>query len=231
MCTRRYAGEAPLRDAVGLFVALQAFRLELLPSESVCGGPFHPYSIPVAAMANTKSQLETCRQFDGRSTPPSGRFAVVVSRFNDRITSGLLNGAVDTLTARGVPADAIDVFWAPGAFELPTIAGCLARAGGHAAILCLGAVIRGETSHDQHINRAVSMQLAELGVTTGVPVLFGVLTCDTLEQALARSGAQRGTAGKDNAESRVGNKGAECAEAALEMVGLLQQIRKPGGAS
>jgi len=162
--------------------------------------------------------------YEGDLAAPEGRFAIVVSRFNESITSGLLQGAVSTLADRGVPPERIDVAWVPGAFEIPTAAARLARCGRYAAVLCLGAVIRGETSHDQHINRAVSMALAELGASCGLPVLFGVLTCNTLEQAIARSGGQAATRGKDQPDSRIGNKGAECAEAALEMVNLLARL-------
>lgn len=157
-----------------------------------------------------------------------GRFAIVVSRYNATVTNGLLEGALETLRARGVADSAVDIFWVPGSFEIPTVAGHLARSGRYLAVLCLGAVIKGETTHDQHINRAVSLSLARLGTETGVPVLFGVLTCNTLEQALARSGPVRGTRGKDVAEARTGNKGVECAEAALEMVALLWQMKKEG---
>jgi len=157
------------------------------------------------------------------SVPAAGRFAVVVARFNQSITQRLLDGAVETLLKHGVADDQIDVAWVPGAFEIPTVAGEMAATGRYAAVLCLGAVIRGETSHDQHINRAVSSMLAEIGVHYGLPVLFGVLTCNNLEQAVARSGGQP-THGKDQPDSRVGNKGIECAEAALEMVDLLRQL-------
>ncbi len=156
------------------------------------------------------------------------RFAIVVSEYNRTVTEGLLEGAIQTLKDHGVGEEAVDVFWVPGSFEIPTVAGHLARGGRYAAVLCLGAVIKGETTHDQHINRAVSLSLAQLGVETGVPVLFGVLTCNTLEQALARSGKVVGTRGKDVAEARTGNKGVECAEAALEMVALLQQMAEEG---
>jgi 6,7-dimethyl-8-ribityllumazine synthase len=142
----------------------------------------------------------------------AARVAIVVSRYNDMVTGRLLDGAVAALLAAGVADDAIDVAWTPGAFEIPLVADRLARGGRHAAVICLGAVIRGETTHDQHINRAVSLQLAESAVRSGVPVLFGVLTCDTLEQAIHRSGGN------------VGNKGAECATAALEMIDLLRQL-------
>ena len=155
---------------------------------------------------------------------PQGRFAIVVARFNQSITSRLLDGALKTLTAAGVPDDQIDVFWVPGAFEIPIIAAGLASGGRHLSVICLGAVIRGETTHDQYINRAVSTALAEIGVRTRIPVLFGVLTCNTLEQAIARSGGQTPTKGKDQPDSRIGNKGAECAEAALEMVNLINQL-------
>lgn len=162
--------------------------------------------------------------YEGSAAEAEGRFAVVVSKFNESITSRLLEGAVQTLVAHGVPDEQIDVAWVPGAFEIPTAAGQLVRSGRYAAVICLGAVIRGETTHDQHINRAVSIALAELGARCGVPVLFGVLTCNTLEQAIARSGGQAPTRGKDRPDSRVGNKGAECAEAALEMACLMRRL-------
>ena len=162
--------------------------------------------------------------FEGNMDDAAGRFAVVVARFNQKITTGLLNGAVDTLTARGVAEERIDVVWVPGAFELPTAAARLARTGQYAAVICLGAVIKGETTHDEHINRAVSLTLAEIGVHNELPVLFGLLTCNTLEQAIARSGSQAGTRGKDDEDSRIGNKGSQCAETALEMVSLMAKL-------
>ena len=152
------------------------------------------------------------RTYEGRLTAPHGRFAIVVARYNESITERLLEGAVATLTAHGVRDEAIDVAWVPGAFEIPLVAARQAQSGQYRAVLCLGAVIRGETSHDQHINRAVSLELARAGVETGVPVLFGLLTCDTLEQAIHRAGGN------------VGNKGSECAEAALRMASLLGQL-------
>lgn len=150
--------------------------------------------------------------FQGQRTPPEGRFAIVTARYNESITSRLLEGALATLSSHGVRDDAIDVAWTPGAFELPIVAARMANSGRYLAVICLGAVIRGETTHDQHINRAVSNELARAGVESGVPVLFGVLTCDTLEQAIHRAGGN------------VGNKGSECAEAALEMVDLLGRL-------
>ncbi len=164
--------------------------------------------------------------FQGTVAASNGRFAIVVSRFNESITTRLLDGAITTLTAHGVADEHIDVAWVPGAFEIPTVAGHLAASGRYAAVLCLGAVIRGETTHDQHINRAVSTALAEIGVHYGLPVLFGVLTCESLEQAIVRSGGEEATTGKDVAEKRIGNKGVDCAKAALEMVDLMAQLRK-----
>lgn len=162
--------------------------------------------------------------YQGDLTNGRGRFAIVVSRFNPSITSRLLDGAVETLTARGVADDQIDVAWTPGAFEIPTVAERMAASGRYAAVICLGAVIRGETPHDQYINLAVSTSLAQIGVRQGLPVIFGVLTCNTLEQAVARSGGQSGRKGKDLEESGVSNKGVEAAEAALEMVSLLARL-------
>lgn len=151
--------------------------------------------------------------FEGRVGEARERFAIVVARYNETITTRLLNGAIEVLLSHGVADNMIDVAWVPGAFEIPLVAARQAHCGRYAAVICLGAVIRGETTHDQHINRAVSDELAHIGVESGVPVLFGVLTCDNLEQAIHRSGGN------------VGNKGAECAAAALEMVDLLKRMR------
>lgn len=152
-------------------------------------------------------------EFQGELASPDGaRYAVIVSRYNESITRKLLAGAVETLASHNVDDGTIDVAWVPGAWELPVIAAKLARSGKYSAVLCLGAVIKGETSHDEHINRQVSLGLGQISLETGVPVLFGVLTCNTLEQAIHRSGGN------------VGNKGVECAEAALEMVDLLSKL-------
>ncbi len=162
----------------------------------------------------------------GNVAAAEGRFAVVVSRFNESITTRLLDGAVRTLVEHGVADERIDVAWTPGAFEIPTVANRLAAGGRYAAVICLGAVVRGETSHDQHINRAVSTALCEIGVHYGLPVLFGILTCNTLEQAVARSGGDAATTGKDAADAHLGNKGVDCALAALEMVDLMSKLPK-----
>ena len=150
--------------------------------------------------------------FQGEKRGRAGRFAIVVARYNESITSRLLEGAVSTLSGHGVADEAIDVAWVPGAFEIPTVARLMAISRRYVAVLCLGAVIRGETTHDRHINRAVSSALMRIATECGIPVLFGILTCDTLEQAIHRAGGN------------VGNKGSECAEAALEMADLLRQL-------
>jgi 6,7-dimethyl-8-ribityllumazine synthase len=143
---------------------------------------------------------------------PDERFAIVVARWNETITRKLLDGAVGTLLARGIADEAVDIAWVPGAFEIPLVAQRFAASGDYAAVLCLGAVIRGETTHDEHINRAVSLAITQVALEANVPVLFGVLTCETMEQAIHRAGGN------------VGNKGAECAEAALHMVSLLKNL-------
>ena len=152
------------------------------------------------------------RVFEGNLNDAAGRLGIVVSRYNESITSKLLAGALATLAEHGVGDDRVDVAWVPGAWEIPLVAQRMATGGRYAAVICLGAVIRGETTHDEHINRAVSIGLGDLGLHSGVPVLFGVLTCNTLEQAIHRSGGN------------VGNKGSECALAALEMISLLAKL-------
>lgn len=150
--------------------------------------------------------------FQGVASSAVGRYGIVVSRYNDSITSRLLTGATETLVAAGIASDNIDVAWVPGAWELPIVAKRLAGSQRYDAVICLGAVIRGETTHDQHINRAVSLALSKIGLDADAPVVFGLLTCETIEQAIHRAGGN------------AGNKGIECAQAALEMVSLLRQI-------
>jgi 6,7-dimethyl-8-ribityllumazine synthase len=140
------------------------------------------------------------------------RFAIIVARWNESITKKLLDGAVDTLKSRGVADEAIDVAWVPGSWEIPVVAQRFAMSHRYRAVICLGAVIRGETTHNEYINHSVSAAISELAMDTGIPVLFGILTCETMEQAIHRAGGN------------VGNKGAECAEAALHMVGLLKNL-------
>jgi 6,7-dimethyl-8-ribityllumazine synthase len=143
---------------------------------------------------------------------PDDRIAIVVAKWNESITKKLLDGAVSTLREHGVADEAIHVAWVPGSWEIPLAAHRLAESRQYRAVICLGAVIKGETTHNEYINRAVSAGLGELARSAGLPVLFGILTCDTMEQAIHRAGGN------------VGNKGAECAEAALHMVGLLKNM-------
>ena len=166
------------------------------------------------------------RVFEGGGLcPPSGvRVAMAVARWNDAITRRLLAGALHQLASAGIPAAAIDIAWVPGSFELPFAADRLAATGRYAAVLCLGAIIKGETSHDLHIATAAAGGIERVGRERGLPVIFGVLTCDTLAQAMARAGGDAG-------DGFAGNKGAECAAAALEMIALTAAIAAGGGAS
>jgi len=146
----------------------------------------------------------------------SGRFGIVCSRYNESITSKLLAGALSTLDSAGVPDDAVDVVMVPGAWELTVASRRLAEIGGYSALLCLGCVIQGETTHDRYINQQVSQGLGRLSTDFALPVAFGLLTCNSLEQAINRSGGN------------VGHKGIECAQVALEMVDLMAQIDRLG---
>lgn len=141
------------------------------------------------------------------------KFAVIVSQYNQMITGKLQAAAVETLLEQGVPDENVDVFWVPGAWEIPLIARKLCQQKKYSAIVCLGCVIKGETTHDQHINREVSHGLAELGHQFELPVTMGVLTCNTLQQAEARAGGNRG------------NKGVEATQAAIDMVRLIDQLQ------
>ncbi len=138
---------------------------------------------------------------------------IVLSRFNDFVGDKLLSGAVDALRRHGVGDDAITVARVPGAFEIPLAAQEMARTGRYGAVLCLGAIIRGSTAHFDYVAGPMASSLASIALQTGVPVLFGVLTTDTIEQAIERAGA------------KAGNKGADVAVAALEMVNLLGKVR------
>jgi 6,7-dimethyl-8-ribityllumazine synthase len=143
--------------------------------------------------------------------------AIVVSRYNAAVTDRMLAGAARTLAAAGLDRWRLDVARVPGAFELPVVADRFAATGEYAAVICFGAIIRGETTHDQHIAAAVAQGVEEIGRVRGIPVLFGVLTCQSLEQAVARAGGDEQVAAHSN-------KGEECAEAAIEMISLLHQI-------
>ena len=152
------------------------------------------------------------RTFEGDYAGDGRRFAVVVSRFNEYITAKLLEGCENTLARHGVPPERIDVVWVPGSFEIPTAAREIARKKLADAIICLGCVIRGDTAHYDHVCRETARGIAEVGRRTGVPTIFGVLTVDTLEQALERAG------------TKMGNAGRSAALAALEMASLLTKL-------
>ena len=145
------------------------------------------------------------------------RFAVVASRFNDVVVQKLVDGAMSCLAKHGVADDDVELVWTPGAFELPLAAKRLAASGGYDAVICLGAVIRGETAHFDHVAREAARGIQQAGLDTGAPVIFGVLTTETFEQAADRAGGKHG------------NKGWDAAMAAMEMADLLDQLPKPEG--
>ncbi len=152
------------------------------------------------------------RQFEGNLLGKGLRFGIVISRFNEFITGKLLEGAQDGLVRHGVAEADIETVWVPGAFEIPLAAKKLAETKRHDAIICLGAVIRGGTPHFDYIAAEVSKGIAKVGLDAGLPVIFGVLTAETLEQAIERAG------------SKMGNRGFEAAEHALEMANLMKGL-------
>ncbi|MCP4376349.1 MAG: 6,7-dimethyl-8-ribityllumazine synthase [bacterium] len=156
-------------------------------------------------------------EYQGKIVAPTGaKFALLVGRFNEFVTSKLLSGAIDELTRHDVSSDDIDVVWAPGSFEIPFLAKQLAASGKYAAVVCLGAVLRGGTDHYQFISAEVTKGIAMAGMETSVPCIFGVLTCDTIEQAIERAG------------TKAGNKGSDAARAAIEMANLIGQLPSKG---
>ena len=149
----------------------------------------------------------------GNLTANGFKFAIIASRFNETISNSLLAGAVDCLTRHGALAKNIDVVWVPGAFEIPLIAKKIAQTKKYSAVICLGAVIRGGTPHFEYIASEVSKGIASVNLETGVPVVFGVLTCETLEQAIERAG------------TKGGNKGFSAALSAIELSNLVKEIK------
>lgn len=150
--------------------------------------------------------------FEGKVVAKEIRVGIVVARFNEFITAKLLGGALDGLKRHDVAEDNIDVAWVPGAFEIPLIASKMAKSGKYDAVICLGAVIRGATSHYDYVCSEVSKGIANVSLNSDIPVMFGVLTTDNIEQAIERAG------------SKAGNKGYECATGAIEMVNLIREI-------
>ncbi len=149
---------------------------------------------------------------EGKLVAENIKVGIVAARFNEFITSKLLGGAVDGLVRHDVKEEDIDVAWVPGAFEIPVIAKKMAMSGKYDAVICLGAVIRGSTSHYDYVCSEVSKGIATVSMESGIPVMFGVLTTENIEQAIERAG------------TKAGNKGYDCALGAVEMVNLMRQI-------
>lgn len=155
------------------------------------------------------------RVFEGHLIDPGGRFAIVAGRFNEFITSRLIAGAEDALRRHGIDTDSrLDLYWVPGAYEIPLVCQKAAATGQYAGVIALGAVIRGSTPHFDYVSSEVSKGVAHASLNTGVPVIFGVLTTDTIEQAVERAG------------TKAGNKGFEAATSALEMASLFTKMGK-----
>ena len=152
--------------------------------------------------------------YQGELIGTGKKFAVIVSRFNEFITSKLLSGAQDMFSRHGVAEGDVDIIWVPGAFEVPIAALRIARSGAYDAVVCIAAVIRGQTPHFNYIASEVAKGVAHVGLVTGVPTIFGVVTSDTIEQAIDRAG------------TKAGNKGADAAAAAIEMANLFGKIPK-----
>ena len=150
--------------------------------------------------------------YEGKLVSKDIKIGIVAARFNEFITSKLLGGAVDALNRHEIPEENIEVAWVPGAFEIPLIASKMAKSGRYDAVICLGAVIRGSTSHYDYVCSEVSKGVANVSLNSDIPVMFGVLTTDTIEQAIERAG------------SKAGNKGSECAQGAIEMVNLIRAL-------
>lgn len=150
--------------------------------------------------------------FEGHLVGTGLRVAIVIGRFNEFITSKLLGGAQDGLVRHGVEPDNVDVYWVPGSFEVPTVARRAAESGKYDAIICLGAVIRGSTPHFDYVAAESAKGVASVGVQTGVPTIYGILTTDTIEQAIERAG------------TKAGNRGFDAALTAIEMANLCKQI-------
>ena len=157
--------------------------------------------------------MKNINVLEGKVVAPEGmKVAIVAARFNEIIVNKLVGGAVDGLVRHGVQEENIDAAWVPGAFEIPIIAQKLAQSNKYDAVICVGAVIRGDTTHYDYVCNEVSKGIAQVGLNTGVPTLFGVVTTENVEQAILRAG------------SKAGNKGYDCALSAIEMVNLMKQI-------
>ena len=165
-----------------------------------------------------RKDTDKCQLIEGELTADGLRFAIIVSRFNSFITERLLGGAVDALERMGASGDSIKVVKVPGSLEIPVVANELGKNGDIDAIICLGAVIRGETPHFDYVASESAKGVASASLATGVPTIYGILTCNTLEQAIDRAGAKGG------------NKGFDAALTAIEMANLLKDLRQNGKA-
>lgn len=152
------------------------------------------------------------KEYKGQLNAGQGKYGIVVSRFNEFITSKLLGGAIDALQRHGAKDEQIEVVWVPGAIEITVAAKKMATSGKYCAVICLGAVIRGSTSHYDYVCQQVSRGVGQVNYDSGVPTIFGVLTCETIEQAIERAG------------TKIGNAGANAAMGAMEMADVLKQI-------
>ncbi|NLC33901.1 MAG: 6,7-dimethyl-8-ribityllumazine synthase [Erysipelothrix sp.] len=156
--------------------------------------------------------MNQIKKYEGTFQLEGAKFGIVVARFNDFITSKLLEGSLDALKRHHISDESVEVAWVPGAFEIPLVASKMAKSGKYDAVICLGAVIRGATSHYDYVCSEVSKGIASVGLKHDLPVMFGVLTTDNIEQAIERAG------------SKAGNKGYESAIGAIEMVSLLRNM-------
>ncbi len=154
------------------------------------------------------------RTFEGQLIARNYRFGIVVSRFNEILSGKLLSGALDALKRHDAKEENIDVAWVPGAFEIPFGAQKMLRSGKYDAVICLGVIIRGATPHFEYVSSEVAKGVAKVGLDTGVPTIFGIITSDTIEQAIERSG------------SKAGNKGWDAAVGAIEMADLMQSFQE-----
>ncbi|EFJ52314.1 hypothetical protein VOLCADRAFT_108879 [Volvox carteri f. nagariensis] len=217
--------QAPVRTASG------ARRQQLFASRLVFTRPLiHSFSNNECRVQNLKAldvqfmpRRHTCvtrATYHGSvMAEPLSKFAVVVAKFNSLITKGLLEGALEVFESHGVDKDNIDVVWVPGSFELPVVAKSMAKSGKYAGVVCIGAIIRGATTHYDAVVSAATSGVLGASTDTGVPVIFGVLTTDDLEQALDRTGG------------KVGNKGGEAALTAVEMATLMSKLKLEGKAA
>ena len=155
--------------------------------------------------------IELARIYEGKLIGENQKYAIIVSRFNEFITNKLLSGCLDALNRHNVETENIDIAWVPGAFEMPLIAQKLA-AKGYDAVICLGAVIRGATPHFEYVSAEVTKGIAQVGLNSGIPIIYGVITADNIEQAIERAG------------TKAGNKGVDAAITAIEMVNLIKEF-------